>query len=81
MFIALVIQHAKRTRRILLSSVTDHKMCFVSIQIFSETFLVLRIIQRDIVINVRTYSSKVTSYSCMILIKLEYFSKYFRKNT
>jgi hypothetical protein len=40
--------------------VTEHKMCFkFSLQILSETFLILRRIRRDIIINVRGFSCKV----------------------
>ena len=43
-----------------------------SVQLLSETFLILRRIQRDIIINIRTsvfiWNSR---YSCQILIKLE----------
>jgi hypothetical protein len=35
--------------------VTEHKMCvLVSLQLLFETFLILRRIQRDITINVKT---------------------------
>ena len=50
--VALVIQHAKRMRRIILSSVA----CLMCVLIFctnlSETFLTLGRIQRTIIINV-----------------------------
>jgi len=36
--------------------VTEHKMCVL---VFSETFLIARRIQHDIVINALTYSCKV----------------------
>ena len=41
--------------------VTEYKVCFFlfSLQLLSETFLTLRKIQRDIVINVKTSSCKV----------------------
>jgi hypothetical protein len=80
--IALVIQHAKRMHRIILSSVAclavpyfftlshkrhdfrknviEHKMCaLIFATTLSETLLILRSIQRDIIINVHKYSCKV----------------------
>ena len=80
--VALVIQHAKRMRRILLSSVAclalpyffalshkryyfrkkiiDHKVCvWFPLQILSETFLNVRRIARDMIINVHRSSCKV----------------------
>jgi hypothetical protein len=76
-FVALVTQHAKRMRRVILSSVacaalsyfstlshkrhdfrkkvTVHKMCVL---IFFTTFLVLRRLERDVIINVHSYSCK-----------------------
>jgi hypothetical protein len=84
MFVVLVIQHAKRMRRIILSSVASlalphcstlsHKrydfrgkgtllntkrVLLVFLQFMYETFLTLRRIQRDTVINVLTSSRKV----------------------
>jgi hypothetical protein len=76
---ALVIQHAKRMRRIILSSVVclalpyfstlshqrhyfrkkgiEHKMCVLIFSTtMSETFPILRRIQRDIIMNVHTSS-------------------------
>ena len=49
-----------------------------SLQLLPETFLILRRIQRDTIINVHRYSR--TRYSCRIWTKLE-FSRHFRKNT
>jgi hypothetical protein len=80
--VALVIQHAKRMRRIILSSVAcltvpyfstlshkrhdfrekviEHKMCvLIFSQLLFETFLILKRIQRDIIINVHRSSCKV----------------------
>jgi hypothetical protein len=80
--VALVIQHAKRMRRIILSSVAclavpyfptlshkrhdfrknviEHKMCVLIFStILSETFLIVRRIQRDIIINVHRSLCKV----------------------
>jgi hypothetical protein len=80
---ALVIQHVKRMRSIILSSVAclalpyfstlphqqynftekiviEHKLCVLIFStILSETFLILRRIRRDIIINVHRYSCKV----------------------
>jgi hypothetical protein len=80
--VALVIQHTKRMRRVILSSVAclavpyfstlSHKrhdfgkkllnikcvFCF-SVQLLSETFLIIRRIERDIIINVHRSSCKV----------------------
>jgi hypothetical protein len=59
-FVALVIQHAKRLGRFILSSVIEHKMCVLILSTtLSETFLILRRIQRDIIINVHRSSCKV----------------------
>jgi hypothetical protein len=77
--VALLIQHEKRMRRIILSSVAclplqnfhtfyhkrhdfrkrviEHEMCFDFLyNILSETFLILRRIQRDVIINVHRSS-------------------------
>jgi hypothetical protein len=82
MSVALVIQHAKRMRRTILSSLAcpalpyfstlSHKrhdfrkqllnikcVFLFSLQILSETFLILRRIQRDIIINVHRSSCQV----------------------
>jgi hypothetical protein len=81
-FVALVIQHAKCMRHIILSSVAclavpyfstlshkryhfrvkviEHKMCVLIFSTtLSETFLILKIIQRDITINVHRAVCKV----------------------
>jgi len=50
-------------------------VCSVYLQIFSEKFFILRRIQWDVIVNVRKYTCKNTSYSCQILINLE-FSQY-----
>ena len=39
--------------------VAEHKMCVLSLRIWSKTFLILKRIQRDIVINVKMSSCKV----------------------
>jgi hypothetical protein len=80
--VALVTHHAKRMRRIILSSAAclvgpyfstlshiqhdfqkkaiERKVwVLISLQILSETFLILITIQRDIVINVQRSSCKV----------------------
>jgi hypothetical protein len=81
-FVALVIQHANRMRRIILSCVTcpappysstlSHKghdfqkkvikNVFLSPQILSETFHILRRTQRDIIINVYRSSCKLSLF-------------------
>ena len=41
--------------------VVEHKMCLLfSLQIFSETFLILTRIEQDVIINVNRYSCKIT---------------------
>ena len=48
---------------------------------FSETFLILRITQRNALINAHWSSrKKKKNYSCQISIKLEFTRKIFRKN-
>jgi hypothetical protein len=47
-----------------------------SLQLLSETFLILRIIRRDIVINMKTTSCKV-SVNYRILIKLKLYRQIF----
>jgi hypothetical protein len=44
----------------------------------SETFLILRINEQDIIINVRMYSRKVPAIH-VFFIKLEYFQQIFEK--
>ena len=47
-------------------------MCFDFLyKILCETFLVLRIIQRDIIINVHWVFMQSTRHCCQILIKME----------
>ena len=50
-----------------------------SLQRLSKTFLILRRIQRDIVINVRTSSWESNGCSYRILIKLEFYWQIFEK--
>ena len=60
--------------------VTDHKMCglIFSTNFFSEIFLIIKIIGRDITINVNMpYLNSL--YSSQILIKYEFFSTDYRK--
>jgi len=50
-----------------------------SLQLLSETFLIVRRNERDIIISAHRSSS--TRYSCQMLMKLDFFSTSFRKNT
>jgi hypothetical protein len=93
-FVALVIQHETRTRRIILSFVVclsvpyistctekqvftkkDDVECEKCVLIFctkfSETFLIPRRIQRDI-INVHKSLCTVAVFSCQLLMELEF---------
>jgi hypothetical protein len=64
----------------MLSSVVERKMCVsFSLQLLSETFLILRIIQRDTTINVRKSSSKLP-VSVVIFKSYFYFRDEFFKN-
>jgi hypothetical protein len=49
-----------------------------SLQLLSETFLILRRIQRDIIINVLGFTLS-TIYSCLVLIILELYRQIFEK--
>jgi hypothetical protein len=53
-------------------------LCFV--QFLSETFLILRKIQRAVILNIHRYSFKSTRCSCQILIKLEVKASYSYRN-
>jgi uncharacterized membrane protein len=46
--------------------IIEHKMCVLSLQLLSENFLIVSIIQRHTVINVKTSSCKVP----LILVRL-----------
>ena len=63
-----IFRHYLTNDTIFGKKVTEHKMCVL---IFSPTFLILRRIQRDIVININvfTYSAR---YSRRNLMKLEF---------
>jgi len=50
-----------------------------SLQLLSETFHLLRRIQRDIIIHLPRFSCKNTRYSSQILLKLEISRQFFRK--
>ena len=54
-------QHYLISGTIFVKQDVEHKLCvfWFSLQIVSETFLTLRIIQRDVVINMETSSRKV----------------------
>ena len=54
-------------------------MVWFSQQLLSEAFPILRIIQRDIVTNVRKSSCKVPVIHIRIFMKLEYFQQIFEK--
>jgi hypothetical protein len=46
------------------------------LQILSETFLILRRVERDIVINIHRYSCKEPAINSLILMKLEFSEKF-----
>jgi hypothetical protein len=54
-------------------------MFLFSLQILSETSPILRWIQRDKVINVKTSSWKSIRYACQILMKFEFSRQIFEK--
>ena len=59
--------------------VIEHKMCFDFLyKLLCATFLILRKLQRDIIINVHRSSCKVPVI-CQILMKLEFSRKIFAK--
>ena len=51
------------------------------LKLLPDTFLISRVIQRDIIINVRASSWKVSSYSCQILTKLVFSRHVFEKSS
>ena len=62
----------------------EHKMSFFlfSLKILSEAFLILRIIQRDIIINVHiSVFMCSTRYSFQNLIKLEFYQQIFENDS
>jgi hypothetical protein len=86
--VAVVIQHAKRLRLMILSSVACLALCvffqrflingtifgevneyriLFSLEMLSETFLILKIIQRDIILDILRSSCKVP----IILVRFE----------
>jgi hypothetical protein len=67
-------------RQDILKKATEQKMyILISVQFLPEKLLILRRIQRDIVINVKTPLFKV--FVILILIKLEFFRQIFEKGT
>ena len=52
-----------------------------SLQLLSETFLILRRIQRDIITNEHTSSPKSNHYSCQISMKLGFFDRFLKKSS
>jgi len=50
----------------------ERKCFLIFCTTLSETFLILRRIQQDIIINVHKFSISVPRYSCQILLKLEF---------
>jgi hypothetical protein len=46
-----------------------------------EIFLIIRRIQRDIIINVQSVFMQITRYSCHILMKLEFSRQIFENYT
>jgi hypothetical protein len=102
MSVALVIQHAKRMRHSILSSVAclavpyfstlSHKrhdcrkiywtlnVFWFSLQLLSETFVILRRIQRDITINVHRPSREVPVIRVRFWLNLNFLDR-FSKNT
>jgi len=54
-------------------------MFWTSLQLLSQTYLILRRIQRDIITNLRNYSRKVPRCSCQIWMKLNFSRQIFEK--
>jgi subtilase family serine protease len=61
--------------------VTEHRICvsIFSINLF-ETFLIVKIIQRDIVINVKTYSCKVSIIFVGFYLNLNFLYTFSKKD-
>jgi hypothetical protein len=102
-FVALVIQHAKRMRRIVLSAVAssaipyfttlshklhdfrkkkkviEREMCWFSLQLLSEMFLILRRFQRDIITNVHRCPCKVLVIHVRFESNLSFLHKFSKK--
>jgi len=99
---ALVVRHAKRIRRVILSSVAclaapyfstlSHKrhgfdktlwnmkcVFWLSLRYLSEIFLILRVIQRDAIINVRSSSCQVPVIRVTNWMKIDFFWQIFEK--
>jgi len=56
-----IFPHYLINRNIFQKKATEHNMCvLISMQLLSETFLILQRIQQDIIINVPTLSRKVS---------------------
>ena len=63
------------TRHDLRKYVTERRMCVVSLRLLSQTLLILRIIRRDIIINVRRYSRYVTIILVRFFVKNNEFTR------
>jgi hypothetical protein len=50
-----------------------------SLQLLSETFLILRVIQRDMAVNVHRCSFEVRNNSCQILMEVEFAGQIYEK--
>jgi len=67
-----IFPHYLKSDTIFLKKVLKIKCVFtLSLKLLSETFLILRIIQQDIIINVYRSSGKVTII--IIVMKLEFY--------
>lgn len=54
-------------------------MFLFSLQIFSKIFLILRLIELDIIMNICIFTYKSANYYCHISIKLEFSRQVFKK--
>jgi hypothetical protein len=62
--------------------VTEHKACVLIFSSnFSETFLILRRLERYIIIHAQKSSCKIPVHSCQILIKLNFSRQIFEKSS